>query len=276
MDNKKLTKIALIILGVFFVLAIIETTIRALVGVGNRISQKQEEKKQEKIAYNSDKQTTQRQITSFLDNIFNAIKDKDYQYVFDSLDEVYKKYMFQNELNQLKTYIEKNINLGEKYDYIRTNQWGGMYQVLVGVTENNNYSSQGYTVKVIDSNTCTFMFGEYTKLQEETAVANYTDIVYRITYSYETPDIMGYRVEIENLSSQEMTVRFADSPRIVLSDGENYQGNIPEHIAVKPNQKETIELLFLKQSGGKSYLEFNVMENNVQRKVSISLVKDIM
>ena len=276
MENKKLIKIGLIVIGVFFIFALIEAGIRGLLQISNYFSEQKEEKKQEEVVYNSDKETTKRQITTFLDNIFEAIDDADYQYVFDALDEVYREYMFHNEINELKEYIEENISFRAKHKYIRINQSGGMYQVLVGITEGSSYSSHSFTVKVINSNQCTFMFDEYTSMQKEQDQATYPNVIYHLSYYYETPDITGYVIDVENITSDDIKIEFQDSAKLVSLNGEIYEGNQPNSILVKPNQEVQIELLFLKQTSGNSYLQLNVMENDVPKQVLINLVEDIM
>ena len=47
MENKKLVKIVLIIIGIFFALALIETSIRGIAQLASHLSQKNEEKRQE-------------------------------------------------------------------------------------------------------------------------------------------------------------------------------------------------------------------------------------
>ncbi|MBQ9314981.1 MAG: hypothetical protein IJ220_08365 [Clostridia bacterium] len=276
MDKKKIIKICLIFILPFFVLALIETGIRALIGLSGKISQREEEKKQEQAEYNSDKQITQRQITTFIEDIVDAIGDKDYNYVFDSLDEAYREYKFNNEVNKLKEYMEEKINIGTKHEIIRINQNGGMYQVLLGITNGNLYSSQSFTVKVQGINECTFMFDEYTNFNKMNETAKYTDVQYQLSYYYETPEAMGYIIDIEDLTAENIKIDFDESSKLVLTNGKTYKCGTISSIEIKPNESNRIEIVFPKQYIGKSYLQLNVTENDVPREIIISLERDIM
>ena len=276
MDKKRLIKIGCIVIGVFLALALLESGIRALTGVINDVSQKREEKKQEEKVYNSDEEKVKRQIMTFLDDIFDAIKDKDYTYVYDSLDETYREYLFHDEVTTLEEYIKEKITIGDSYEYIRFNQKGDMYQVLVGMTNGGEYSSLGVTVKVIDQNRCTILFDEYEEFRSMDKIASYPNMQYQLAYYYETPNVMGYVMDIQNLSENDAVITFDDKANLIMTSGKNYQSSKLASTTVKAKESSRVEINFLKQFGGKSYLKLNLKENDVSKQVLISLEEDIM
>jgi len=276
MDKKKMMKIAFIVIAFFFALALIEASIRGMIVLVNHFSEKNEERKQEDVNFYSDEQKTQRQIIRFIDDIVVAIKDKDDDYVFRYLDKEYKEYIFENDVKKMHDYIKQNINMGEKYDFTRINQSGGMYQVLLGITSGEKFYSQSFTVKVLGTNECSFFFGEYTHFEKKEQVASYPNTKYLITYYYETPDVMSYVLEVENLTNEDITLESTKPSKLISTSGKVYEGTTIEAITIEPYQKNRLEVVFLKQFGGQSTLQLSVTENDIPKEVMLTLVTDMM
>lgn len=271
MDKSKILKVCFVVLGFFFVLAIIESSIRAIVGVANNKIQEKEEKKQEEIKYASDEQKEKRQIEYFLEDIITAIKEKDYNYIFDSLDETYRECIFNNSINEIKEYMKNNVKISDDYEFLRVNQNGGMYQVLVGNSSDDIYSAQSFSVRAVDENIYAFMFDEYTSFKKVESHAAYSNIDYKVKCIYENNDIVTCLVEIENLTSNPIEIDFNEPCKLVYVNGKVSIGNKLENLIINTNENSKIELTFAKQLAEKSFLKMNILEDDVPKKIDISL-----
>lgn len=271
MEKNKILKVCFIIIGFFFVLAIIESSIRAIAGLTNKAIQSKEEKKQEEIEYDSDEQREKRQVKLFLDDIIKAIKDNDYNYIYDSMDETYRECMFNDSINEVRTYMKSNIKIGENYDYMRMTKNGGMYQVLVGNSDDSVYSSQGFSVRIIGDNKYSFMFDEYTLFKKVDSHATYSNLDYNLKCYYETTDTITCLLEIENLTFNSIEIDFVEPSKLVFINGNISIGNETDSIVVASNETNKVEITFTKQLAEKSFLKLNVLEDDVPKNIDISI-----
>lgn len=263
MENKSIIKICAIIFGVFIIFAIIEISIKVITQKVNDFSeQKTEEKRQEEI-YNSDESIEEREVRDYTKVICQAIEDRDYDYIWQALDEVYRKYKFNDNIEELKTYIN-NISFGDKYDVTYTNKTGYLYQVTVGITSGESYSSKSFTINVKEVNAKKFMFDEYTNLEEMSETAVYSDLNYEIIYYYNNSVVKTYVLKVKNVSSEDIKLEFLKTT-LVYHNGNMIYGNKPEVLELKPSESKNIEIYFSTARTSPSFLELDINKNNENR-----------
>ena len=182
-----------------------------MLGKVNEYSDKKKEEKKQEEAYNSEASKTERQIRTFIDNIYSAIKDKDYAYISMCLDKNYNECIFDNSIENLKEYIENNIVIDDSYIISKISQDEGLYQVLIGVQSENSYNTQTFTVNVIDENECELMLGEYSSFKKNNEIAKYSNLSYNLVYNYRTPDIVSYLIDITNFTDEEIVIEFNET-----------------------------------------------------------------
>lgn len=268
MDNKKIIKIAFVILGVFCVFALIEIIIRAAARGVNHVAEYVEERRQEKIEYNSDEQKTNRQIMAFIDNVMNAIKQDDIQFVYRSLQQSYRKYLFHDSVNELKEYIHSNYRIGKEYRYKDITLNGGMYQVIVELSSGDSASEKTITAKVLDENSCTIMLGEYTKFTPMDQVLNFEDFKVTLLYEYQTKGYLGYVMQFENKLDKDLKISFTDNSKLIEFGGRIYTGTKPSSLTLKPNSQSNIQAVFYQTNIGVSYITMDVVANDVSKEIT--------
>lgn len=268
MENKKIIKISIIVLIVMFSFAFIEIGIKALAAKITEFSETRKEEKKAEEIYNSDESKLERQIRTFIANICDAIKDEDYEYVMLSLNENYSQYMFNKDINNLKTFIQENIMIGAEYEIVRVELKGAFYEVLVGIQTGEQYKSNTFTVEVIDENTFSLMFGSYTKFKPISEKAYYSDLQYEIVYYYETTELMTYVIDIKNISEINYTMKFKNTTQYAC-DGEMFEGTLPKDAELKPNEHKKIEVTFKKRSEAIAFLQLNIEKNAILEEIKI-------
>lgn len=268
MENKKIIKVVVIIFAVIIAFALIEILIKFLLGVAQNMYEKSEERKQEEIEYNSDASKSKRQVTTFLDNIISAIKEKDYSYIMTCLDDNYKQYMFNNNIEELKTHIEKNYNIEGEYEYQNIDLDGGIYQVTIKMPNNN---SKTFTVNILGENNCSLFLGNYTAFMKRNEIKITSDLTYNVSYYYETSDLKAYVVDVKNTSSGDINISFSNASKLVSYDGRVFTGSIPARKSIKSGEITRIEFKFLRRSLPGSYIQFDITKNDVKETMQIDL-----
>lgn len=273
--SKKTIRIIITVVMIIFAFALLEIAIRALFGLFGNVSDKIEEKKQEKIVYNSEKEKAHRQVTTFLDYYFDALKDGDYYYAFYNLHEAYRAYMFEDDIDKFEEYIKENFPVIENVEYTNINRKGGLYQVIASFTSGDSAYNKNLTVKIVGENECDLLFGDYNVFEKRSEVSNYKVLRYSLSYLYETSTAKVYVVDIHNNSMQDVSLEFNDVSRFVSTAGYVFDGTKPASSIIKPGETYRVRLAFAKDVMGESSLELDTNENGVKRLVKIYFSDEI-
>lgn len=275
MENKSIVKICAITLGIFIIFAIIEISIKALTKKFSDYSeQKQEEKIQEEI-YNSDAAVEEREVREYTKIICDAIEDKDYDYIWQALDETYKKYKFNDNLDELKSYID-NVDFGDEYAVTYTKKTGNLYQVMLGVTSGDKYFSKYFTIDVKEKNAKKFMFDEYTKIEELSEIAVYSGLDYEIIYYYNSGAIKAYVLKIKNTSKEEVKLEFSNT-NLGYHNGKRIKCNTQKNVVLNSEETKNVEIYFNTDKTSPSYLELELNKNGevLKHRILFSGIEDV-
>ena len=275
MGKNNFIKIGFIILGVFIVLAIIEISIRALSGKISEFSEnRKEEKKQEEI-YNSDEARTERRIQEFINVFYKAVEDKDYNYVWQIINETYRKYKFNDDINNLKTYLQSEFILGDSYVVTGVGKNGGLYQVLVGISSGDKYTSRYFTIDIDEENENLFMimFGEYYSIDEMDEVTSNEKIECRLDYYCVSPEIETYVLNIKNISEQDINITFKNTTWGGYN-GRKYNGTKPDAISLKTNESKRVEVYFSRRGNEASYLLLDLDISGEETSIKLNFSED--
>lgn len=259
MEQKKIIKFVVIILCIFILAAIFEISLKALSRKVEEFSEdRKEEKKQEEI-YNSESAQNERRIVEFTKIICEAVKDKDYNYLWSIIDTTYKKYKFNDDFEAFKTYVN-DISYGDSYEVTKVNKTGKLYQATIGVTTGKSYTSKYITINSEDFNKLKFMFDEYITLKEMDEIAVSSDLSYNISFYYRTSGAIAYVVQIKNLSDKDINLEFSKTA-LVFSDATKLYGKNPEPLSLKANESKVVELYFGENNNGALYIQLELIKN---------------
>lgn len=276
MSKKKMIRIIIIIFMVIFAFALVEIVIRLTAGAVKNVSDNFQKRNEEQTEYNSTPQKKQRQTISCLDNVFEALKDSDYKYVFDMLDENYREYMFHNDLKEFTDYAETDLKVDGEHEYTNIAQNGGLYQVTVRFNNGETTSNKRFTVKVLGENTCSIMIGEYTMFKKMTEVAKYSNLKFNLSYCYQTLTSRVYVIDIQNLTNDNISMDFTDVVKIISSNGIVNPGTIPNSMTIAPRASYRIRPAFPKDMPGESSMLLNVKVNGASKEVRINFADEIL
>lgn len=276
MDNKKIVRIIITIILIVFAFALLEIAIRALFGFFGKASDKIKDNNQEKVAYNSEKQKAERQVTNFLDYYFDAIKDGDYNYAYNNLHEAYREYMFNDNIDSFKSYIKENFPYLESVEYTSINRKGGLYQVVAKFSSGDSFQNNNLTVKIVGETECDLLFGNYNVFEKRSEVSNYKNLRYSLSFLYETSATKVYVVDVKNNSTEDISLEFNDVSRFVSTAGYVFDGTKPESRVIKAGENYRIRLAFEKDAIGESSLELDTTANGVKQFIKIYFSDEII
>lgn len=268
MNKRKIMKIVFVVLAVILISVLVEVGIRGIVKKVSENSEKKEFEKQQEIIYNSESAKNKRSVSQFVEDIYAAIKDNDYNYVYKFLNPIYCEYMFSGEIDNLKLYLE-NYEVGTSHSINKISQLGGMYQVMIGVGSGEEYTTKYLTVEKIDENKCLFMFDEYSYIDRKKEKTSTDNVVYELKYSLENQDFMMFVIDVKNISTQSMTVSMKN---ISFSNngGKLLKGTLTDDFVLEKNgDTKRINVVFPKVSYGNSSIKFNLLENNEEKELRI-------
>lgn len=275
MDNKKVIKICVIIAFIILVAVIVEITVKNIAtGVNEFVENVKEEKKQEEI-YNSEESKTERQIDEFIKIIYEAIESKDYDYIYESLDETYKEYKFANNKQNMIDYIKENYSNVKYNQMLKANEVAGLYQVIVRVNIGNDLSSNYFTVNVKAENEYNLMFGEYINIQKTNVVCMDKNISYNINYLYETTDNSTYVLDTSNISESNIEIDI-NNIVAVSPNGKSYPIKNVGKISLEPMGTKRIELSIKNQISVMEFIEIEGKANNEEFNVKLYLDNGII
>ena len=276
MNNKRIIRVIVTIAMVIFALALIEIAIKALFGLFGNVSDKIEERKQEKIEYNSEKQQAHRQVTNFLDYYFDAIREGDYDYAYYNLHEAYREYMFNGDMEKFKAYVKDNFPYLDNIEYTSIDRKGGLYQIIANFSNDNDSKTENFTVKIVGEGECDLLFGNYYIFEKRDEVSNYANLKYSLSFYYETPAAKVYVVDIHNNTNEDISLEFNDVSKFVSTLGYVYDGTKPASSVIKAGETYRTRLVFEKNIIGESSLELDTTANGVKQRVKIYFGDEII
>lgn len=83
-----------------------------------------------------------------IQKVFDAINDKDYEFVYNKLDSSFKQNNFKT-LSEFKDYAEKNF-VGKQLKYDECQQQGGIYVFNITITDGTNQTGKNVIMKLLD------------------------------------------------------------------------------------------------------------------------------
>lgn len=271
MNKRKITKIFFVVVGFFIIVAIAEISIRSVGTVVQKFSNQKETKKQQQELYNSEASVEQRQIEKFVDDVYTALENQKYEVVYNLLNPTYMDCVFENKLENFKSFVQENLLLSKKHNIVEITRKSGKYIVLVGVTEGKTYKTQICAVEVIDEDTYRIMFDDITKLQKvsNTIVEN-NNIKYELKYYYETHNLGVFALDVTNNSEKDTNIEISN---IFLKSegGKKYNGTASGNFSIKAKQKSKIIIVYNKTNYSLNNLSFVEMQNDKATDVTIRL-----
>ena len=269
MENKAIIKICAIVIGVFVMFAIIEISIKGIGKKVNEFSEKKEEEKKQEEIYNSDEAVEERMVKDFINTVCKAIRDNDYDYLWQALDNAYRKYKFNDNIEELKTYINANVNLGETHQVTYTKKVGKIYIATVGVTNGDSYFSKYFTVDTKEENAFKFMFDEYVSMEEVSEIAAYSDLKFELIYKYDDSITKNYVIKVDNIIESDVNIKFTGTS-LFYSSGRKVSGSIPISLDLKSNESGEIEIYFRTDNNYPDSLELEIIKNGENKKYQIN------
>ena len=85
-------------------------------------------------------------IKEFVNNIMDALNDKDYDYVTYYLDDTYLKYFFDNDKEKTKETLKNYLEDGVKYQITDISDAGDKYYVSIGYTKDEIFRTKYITL----------------------------------------------------------------------------------------------------------------------------------
>lgn len=271
MDKRKIIKIFFVIVGLFIAMAIAEISIRSIGTTIQEFSNKKETEKQQQELYNSEPSVEKRQIEKFVDDVYSALEEQKYEVVYNLLNPKYRDCVFENELENFKSFVQEKLFLGGQHNIAEITKWSGRYIVIVRVNEGENYKTQTCAVEVIDENTYHIMFDGITKLQKtsDTIMAN-NNIMYELKYYYETPNVGVLALEVTNTSDKDTSIEMSNI-FFETSGGQKYKGTASGNFNIKAKQKTKIIITYNKTNYSLNNLSFVEIQNGKTTDVNIRL-----
>ena len=83
-----------------------------------------------------------------IQKVFDAINDKDYEFVYNKLDSSFKQNNFKT-LSEFKDYAEKNF-VGKQLKYGECQQQGSIYVFNITITDGTNQTGKNVIMKLLD------------------------------------------------------------------------------------------------------------------------------
>lgn len=83
-----------------------------------------------------------------IQKVFDAINDKDYEFVYNKLDSSFKQNNFKT-LSEFKNYAEKNF-VGKQLKYDECQQQGSIYVFNITITDGTNQTGKNVIMKLLD------------------------------------------------------------------------------------------------------------------------------
>ena len=264
MDKRRVIKITILIIGVIFIATLLELGIRFIASsinenIENKVLQEQEEK-----IYNSYGETVKRNIELFLEDILDAINNKDYTHVFTCLESTYKKYMFDDDIEKMKAYIEKELSGLTNYEIIKISSKAFIHNVIVGISSEDGYATKTFTIKAIDEENFSIMFGEFNSIKEENLKYSLEKFDFNVNYAYSVSEFLVYVLDISNKTKETADFKF-NSISMIYSSGNLKNGKVPDEFKLGGGETKRVELVFSKTMITESILNLDLNINDVSQ-----------
>lgn len=268
--DKKTVKMVLIIIGLIIAMAILEISIRAIGSSIKSFSEKkQEEKKQEEL-YNSETSVQSRETEKFVNNVYDAIQNKQYEVVYNLLDATYKECFFENNLTNFKDYLENEMILGNEYKIVRINQKTNYAEVLVGITSGEDYKTQICVVKTANGDN-KIIFGQYSNITKAKETnADTENVRYNLEYYFEVATQGVFVVKATNKTEKELSLNLSNAC-LETTGGQRKNGEITETIKLLPKASAEIKIVYNKTKYSLNHLSFIEKQNGKSENVYMLL-----
>lgn len=265
-------KTIIIIVLVIFLLAGIEIAIKALTRETNKyIENKKEEKAQEEI-YNSPRETLKRATEDVAKSVLEALKEKNYDYVYESLEPLYKEAKFQNNKENMIAYINKNW-LGDSYAITSSKFVTGSNSLMIGITSGDDYRTNYMTTtQDLLTDKTWVLLDDCVALVEEIPSSQTNNAIYSLKYSYMAGDYRQkvYIMEVLNVQNTALTLNMSE-----VEDATNSPQLKNTTYTIKPGEKLMVELKFIRNSFPDEIVRIVGTENGVPFELLITIEMDM-
>lgn len=242
MYKSRIFKICIIIFLFFVVMAIIEIITRGISSeISNIVINIEEEKKNEEF-YNSEKEVNKRNIKEFVNNILDALNDKDYDYVTYYLDDTYLKYFFDNDKEKTKETLKNYLEDGAKYQITDISDAGDKYYVSIGYTKDEIFRTKYITLYDLENGVYKIMLGHYNYISPSDYSTKSNNIIFDNTYTYAVGNKRVYPIDICNNSNEDVVIEFEDAYLLGITGNQKHCMNI-ENVTLKTGENQKIELI---------------------------------
>ena len=223
-------------------MAIIEIVTRGISSeISNIVSNIEEEKKNEEF-YNSEKEVNKRNIKEFVNNILDALNDKDYDYVTYYLDDTYLKYFFDNDKEKTKETLKNYLEDGVKYQITDISDAGDKYYVSIGYTKDDIFRTKYITLYDLENGVYKIMLGHYNYISPSDYSTKSNNIIFDNTYTYAVGNKRVYPIDICNNSNEDVVIEFEDAYLLGITGNQKHCMNI-ENVTLKTGENQKIELI---------------------------------
>lgn len=242
MYKSRIFKICIIAFLFFVVMAIIEIITRGISSeISNIVINIEEEKKNEEF-YNSEKEVNKRNIKEFVNNILDALNDKNYDYVTYHLDDTYLKYFFDNDKEKTKETLKNYLEDGVKYQITDISDAGDKYYVSIGYTKDEIFRTKYITLYDLENGVYKIMLGHYNYISPSDYSTKSNNIIFDNTYTYAVGNKRVYPIDICNNSNEDVVIEFEDAYLLGITGNQKHCMNI-ENVTLKTGENQKIELI---------------------------------
>lgn len=269
MKNTKTKRIIIWTVIIVTVMTLAEIGIRALVSsTQNFIAQKNEEKLNEEN-YNSAESQTEREIYTFILSLIDAADNNDYSYIMENLDSNYRICFFNNNIDTLKSYFEKNIPKTDEMLLVNLSTKGYIYKAIVGFGTGSNYTTRTFSLIERDDG-YKVMLGNYDSVNLINMTTNSNGIEYKIKYKYVANNLVVYAIDITNTLEESVQIEI-NNTKLVLLNGKEVLGNNKHTLSLESNQLESIDFLFSKTDYGVYHIKMDVIINGQEESLQLRI-----
>lgn len=250
-------------------MTLLEIGIRAIATEVRRKIENNEEEKKSIEEYNSPKKEKERDISSYIKYLFDAIDNDDFEFVFENIEPNYRRCIFDDDIEKMKAYINGNIPKAESRSVIDVSSKGMIYKVSIGFDCNDGYTSRIYSL-ISSGDSYTIRFGNYDSIIFIDKFQIVDNVKYNLKYSYTLQNTLSYVLEITNISEERVNVQIENS-RLNLPTGRYIEGSSSDLINLEPNESKEVIVVFKDSDYGKYGIEFDVKINEKSETLVINM-----
>ena len=273
MDKRKIFKICMFVLLFFVIMAVVEIGLRGISKGISNISNNIKEAKKEQEIYNSEYETSKRDVKEFVNNVLNALKDEDYDYVTHYLDRRYFKYFFDNDKEKVKTALSSFLDKNTTYQITNVSDAEQRYYVNIGFTSGDNFYTKYVTVFGTNVENYRIMFEYCDYIATSDYYAKMDGLSFENIFNYSLGGEIIYPIDISNNSGESVEIEFTNA-YLFGSAGTQIESDIPDKITIGPNEMQRIKLISKNITEDVQYLHIDIKVNNVEEKIKMYSSKE--